>query len=204
MGRLSLRPFHCFHCWWKIRHYGAEERSFIWIWQPNSRIWSGMVNVCIEYTTKIARCITRFVYGNSLGGKTLFGQISRSLATGKFHYRNPWIDRSFNWYFNSTATAVILLQLGHDRRDGVSNHQPHDCLLTLFRRGSKKTSKLRVTDICEGNSPVTGEIPARRTCNAQIWWRHHDHQTSKATCKIVFNTMSRGFVIFRDTLLHGI
>ena len=28
-------------------------------------------------------------------------------------------------------------------RDGVSNHQPHDCLLNcLFTRGSKKTSKL--------------------------------------------------------------
>ena len=37
---------------------------------------------------------------------------------------------------------------------GVSNHQPHDCLLDLlFRRRSKKTSKLRVTGLCAGNSP---------------------------------------------------
>ena len=34
---------------------------------------------------------------------------------------------------------------------GVSNHQPHDCLLNrLFRHRSKKTSKLRVTGLCEG------------------------------------------------------
>ena len=34
------------------------------------------------------------------------------------------------------------------------NHQPHDCLLNLlFRRRSKKTSKLRVTGLCVGNSP---------------------------------------------------
>ena len=30
------------------------------------------------------------------------------------------------------------------------------------RRRSKKTSKLRVTGLCEGNSPVTGEFPAQR------------------------------------------
>ena len=60
---------------------------------------------------------------------------------------------------------------------GVSNHTPHDWLLNrLFRRRSKKTSKLSVTGLCEGNSPVTGEFPAQRTSNAKnvsIWWRHH-------------------------------
>ena len=36
---------------------------------------------------------------------------------------------------------------------GVPNHQPHGCLLNrLFRRRSKKTSKLRVTGLCVGNS----------------------------------------------------
>ena len=45
-----------------------------------------------------------------------------------------------------------------------------------FRRISKKTSKLHVTGLCEGNSPVTGEFPAQRASNAEnvsIWWRHH-------------------------------
>ena len=42
----------------------------------------------------------------------------------------------------------------HNVHDCVSNHQPHDCLLErLFRRRSKKTSKLRVTGLCAGNSP---------------------------------------------------
>ena len=37
---------------------------------------------------------------------------------------------------------------------GVSNHQPRDCLLKrLFRRRSRKTSKLRVTGLCAENSP---------------------------------------------------
>ena len=46
----------------------------------------------------------------------------------------------------------------------------------LFRRRSKKTSKLRVTGLCAGNSPETGEFPAQRASNAgnvSIWWRHH-------------------------------
>ena len=40
----------------------------------------------------------------------------------------------------------------------------------------KDISKLRVTGLCEGNSPVTGEFPAQMASNAEnvsIWWRHH-------------------------------
>ena len=69
------------------------------------------------------------------------------------------------------------LQWRHNGRDDISNHQPYDCLLNrLFRRRSKKTSKLRVTGLCVGNSPVTGEFPTQRVSNAEnisILWRHH-------------------------------
>ena len=69
------------------------------------------------------------------------------------------------------------LQWRHNGCDGVSNHQPHGCLLNrLFRRRSQKTSKLRVTGLCEGNSLVIDELPAQRARNAEnisIWWRHH-------------------------------
>ena len=43
-------------------------------------------------------------------------------------------------------------------------------------RRSKKTSKLRVTGLCVGNSPVPGEFPTQRASNAEnvsIWWHHH-------------------------------
>ena len=67
----------------------------------------------------------------------------------------------------------------HNEWESVSNHQPHDCLLNcLFGRRSKKTSKLRVTGLCAGNSSETGEFPAQRASNAEnvsIWWRHHDN-----------------------------
>ena len=69
---------------------------------------------------------------------------------------------------------VDTLPWRRNERDGVSNHQPRDCLFNrLFRRKSKKTSKLRVTGLCEGNSPVTGEFPAQRASNAEMF-RFHD------------------------------
>ena len=51
----------------------------------------------------------------------------------------------------------------YNEHDGVSNHQPYDCLLNcLFWCRSKKTSEVRITGLCEGISPVTGEFPAQR------------------------------------------
>ena len=50
----------------------------------------------------------------------------------------------------------------------------------LFRRRSKKTSKLRLTGLCVGNSPVTGEFRAqmaRIAENVSIWWCDHDDVT---------------------------
>ena len=89
-------------------------------------------------------------------------------------FRHWWQWRLLHWQLSSPSMS---LQWRYNERDGVSNHQPHDCLLNrFFRRRSKKISKLRVTGLCEGNSPVTGEFPAQRTSNAEnvsIWWRHH-------------------------------
>ena len=46
-------------------------------------------------------------------------------------------------------SSLFSLQWRHNECDGVSNHQPHGWLLSrLFRRRSKKTSKLRITDLC--------------------------------------------------------
>ena len=56
---------------------------------------------------------------------------------------------SITFHFTSAP-----LRWRHNDSDSVSNHQPHDCLLNLlFGRISKKTSKLRVTGLCVGNSP---------------------------------------------------
>ena len=74
-----------------------------------------------------------------------------------------------NWIMTSqrkghvTWENYMTLHWRHNDHDGVSNHQPHDCLLNrLFRRRSKKTSKLRVTGPCVGNSPGPVNSPHKR------------------------------------------
>ena len=78
-------------------------------------------------------------------------------------------------FLNINEFVLKSLRWRHHGRDSVSNHQP--CLLNrLFRRRWKKTPKLRVTGLCAGNSPGTGEFPAQMASNAEnvsIWWRHH-------------------------------
>ena len=72
---------------------------------------------------------------------------------------------------------IYTLRWRHNECDSISNHQPHNCLLNrLFRCRWKKTSKLRVTGLYAGNSPVPGESPAQMASNVEIvsiWWRHH-------------------------------
>ena len=86
---------------------------------------------------------------------------------------------------------VTSLRWRHNECVSVSNHQPHDCLHNRLsgRRSkytSKYTSKLRVTGLCLGNSPRTGEFPAQMASNAEnvsIWWRHHVNCMLGATIK---------------------
>ena len=65
-------------------------------------------------------------------------------------YPSPWTPGASA----SAAAAMTSLLWRHNEHDSVSNHQPRGSLLNrLFRRLSKKTSKLRVTGLCVGNSP---------------------------------------------------
>ena len=102
----------------------------------------------------------------------------------------PWPIAS-PWYFLYYSLAITLLWC-HNEHDGASNHQPHDGLLNhLFRCRSKKTSKLRFTGLCVGNSPVTGEFPTQRASKAEnvsIWWCHH--KSGLFWVKIVSNISS--------------
>ena len=97
---------------------------------------------------------------------------------------------------------VNSLQWRNNERHGVSNHQPHECLLNrLFKRKSKKTSKLRVTGLCEGNSPVNGEFPAQRASyaiNVSILWRHHLFKPVACNTKKYY-AIGRNYIFFPIT-----
>ena len=85
--------------------------------------------------------------------------------------------------------CIAPLRWRHNDHAGVLTHQPHGCLLNrLFRRKSKKTSKLRVTGLCVGNSPGTGEFPAQMASyaeNVSIWWRHHPSNAGRVSWNFI-------------------
>ena len=86
-----------------------------------------------------------------------------TLPTGRLPH---WLSTCYSWYtvysikyaFSFVWLWSYPLQWHHYEHDGIPNHQTHDCLLKcLFKHRSKKTSKLRITGLCEGNSPVNSE-----------------------------------------------
>ena len=98
-------------------------------------------------------------------------------------------------------SKITSIQCGYNTVSILQNHH-NDAIMsatasqitslvysTVYsRRRSKKTSKLRVTDLCEGNSPVTNEFPAQRASNADLmtssWYLKH----RKNTCNIYLIT----------------
>ena len=118
-----------------------------------------------------------------------------------------WRTKPQQVIFQITCT----LQWRHNWLNNVSDDQHHDCLLKrLFRHRTKKTSKLRVTGLCTGNSPQTGEFPEQRTSNAEnvsIWWRHHDNTLSicwKAIGYVENATTPSAFKLYQHRLMLGL
>ena len=96
-----------------------------------------------------------------------------------------WIRRSVlpNHYcdviMGTTASQIISLTIVYS-----IDHSGAD---------ERKISKLRITGLCERNSPLTGDFRAQVASNAEIvsiWWRHHSKCPSKT--KWYVTTASRG------------
>ena len=77
--------------------------------------------------------------------------VRESLGTGEFPTQGPVTRKMFPFddviMDYGSVRCCSRLQWLHNERDGVSNHQRFDCLLSrFFRRRSEKTSKFRVTE----------------------------------------------------------
>ena len=145
------------------------------------RCWAVAINMLISLHGHIFPYYWPFLRGTHLPPMDSIkkGQLCEAL---KFSFLLSWIT----YWANSLVVGDSIRHDAHDAHgssrsllwrqndsDNVSNHQPHK---RLFKRRSKKTPKLRVTGLCEGKSPVTGEFPAQKASNAEnvsIWWRHH-------------------------------
>ena len=76
----------------------------------------------------------------------------RDFLISQMRTGNSFLQVNVPW----TLLRQFTLLWRHNGDDSISNHQPHRCLLNrLFRRRSKKTSKLRVTGLCPHKWPVT-------------------------------------------------
>ena len=163
--------------------------------QPHHCLLNRLFGCKSKKTPKLR--VTRLCVGNSPGTGEFPAQMARNAENVSIWWRHhdllflelhTWRRQamgtfsvsgkgSFPTQMASNPKLSCFICWRHNELDGVSKHQPHDCLhKRLFRRRSKKTSKLRVTGHCAGNSPVTGEFPAQRASNAEnvsIWWRRH-------------------------------
>ena len=125
-----LFPLHPF-----ILNYGINEINY-----NHNILWDVITHPCPDLN----------------GDRTkLMRNISHSLCMQLHNHVLNWIPVSsisvrYVWDVSNT------LQWRHNERNGVSDHQPHDCLPNrLFTHRSIKTSKLRITGLSAGNSPVT-------------------------------------------------
>ena len=102
-------------------------------------------------------------------------------------YGNEWVKLEINFvayngkskfcpgarkflYYRPELAFELSLQWCHNKRNGVPNHRRFGCLLNrFFRRRSKKTSKLRVTDLCEGISRWPVYSPHKGTVTRKMF-----------------------------------
>ena len=110
------------------------------------------------------------LYANSLFRLTI-KKAQKVLITGPLWnmFGKYWCYHREHYGRNSLFIKRTI-QWRHNDHDGVSNHQPHGCLLNrLFRRRSKGTSKLRVTGPCVGNSPGPVNSPHKEPVTRKMF-----------------------------------
>ena len=133
----------------------------------------------VMFTTNINKCVTICLQSLYVDVRVLSHH--HTCYTGQNRICKKCMGWWTVWEVQRASFISMLfpsLQWRHNAYDGVSNHQPHHCLLNrLFTCRLKKTSELRVTGLCAGYSPGTGVFPAKMASNARnafIWWCHHD------------------------------
>ena len=160
-------PCQCYD----LNNYTPKAHDDVIKWKHFPRFW--------PIVRGIRRSPVNSPHKGQWRGAFLFAKLTFEMSTAhRQQYSFSTYERIWLWaHLLPQGLGNNPLRWRHNGLDSVSNLQPHHCLFSrLFRRTSKKTPKLRVTGLCVGNSPGTGEFPAQMASNAQnvsIWWRHH-------------------------------
>ena len=114
---------------------------------------------CISILKEIPRC-SFFSTSPDMGPVLFFFfYLCNKVISRKCNISSHWL-KSIPTIDRKWALTITTLHWCHNERDGVSNHRCVDGFLNhLFRCRSKKTSKLTVTGLCEGNPLVTSAFP---------------------------------------------
>ena len=152
---------------------------FLWLCCGMALVKFTHIFLVVPHWHRNSNCLSRKHMGTFISWR----QWKRYITTAKHNKTVCTYNGVYCIFFSNSNTCQIpdmwnnQSQWRHDGLGGVSNQQPHHCLLSrLSGRRSKKISKLRGTGLCAGNSPGTSEFPAQRDSNAEnvsIWWRHH-------------------------------
>ena len=152
-----------------LSHYWIIVNWTLWNKRQSNCIWNLSIFIRTHTHTHTHTHIVRWYLATHLNDVRMFRHWNFSVNIG---------SNSLPWNFLVSGLHSHITVTSYNERDGVSNHLRLECLPNrLFRRRSNEASKLRVSGLCEGNSPVTKEFPAQRASNAEnvsIWWRHHE------------------------------
>ena len=161
MKQMSCRWFETR---WRLYSVNVTCEINKWITYPDGRLKANTTirNRCTYLSGYI-------VFGNQTWSLWCCNLSKKNNFTWFIHFyfsfsdfkKSFWSDAIFEMAHEiSGDLSALPLRWRHNGRDGVSNHQPHDCLLNrLFRPRSKRTSKFRVTGFCVGNSPDADNVP---------------------------------------------
>ena len=92
-----------------------------------------------------------YIVGDALAHASGIGYTNFQHFGSDIYHKIRWTDRP-NARVNIHYSDVIMGAMASQITNLTIVHR-------LFRRGTKKTSKLGVTGLCTGNSSVTGEFP---------------------------------------------
>ena len=136
--------------------YWSESRYFavVHLRMPYCVLFSYLSYLHTTCVISLALCDSTYDVWQQMNKKRYAAVCLYLLRKCAFHTIDLQTHNALNMHKYTTIHHFVTetLQWRYNEHDGVSNHQPSDCLvMRLFRCRSKKTSKLRVTGLFDGN-----------------------------------------------------
>ena len=195
-------------------YFPSANQSIYFCRRTNKHIFGGAQQGFLSFPFDArARVCDYIIYSNDLFMFTTFHDLSLVLHLAITRAHTCSLPITVGFSYNTThyhtkmlATAKVKhrpsLQWRHNERNGVSNRQPHDCLLNrLFRRRSKKTSKQPVIGLCAGwpvNCPHKGHVTRKML---PFFYVTNDNLNSHKTLYLILTDFNMPTVLY---ILHNI